>query len=496
MRQHLAVDIGATGGKVYLGTVGESTLGIEEVHRFDNRPVQREDGRYVWDVPGLVESVVEGIGHGDAAADELDSVGVDTWGVDFGLFADGELIQNPYSYRDPTAYGRLEELLGRVDKPDIFGATGLSHWQARNSLWQYYYLANYEPGLLEAADTLLMMPGTIAAHLGGRPCADPTIASTTQMFDPRSYTWATDLLDRLDLPTDVLPEVAPPGTEIGELDADIAADLDSRPDIVLPGSHDTASAVAAMPFTGDSRAFLATGTVFIMGVEIDEPNLSAAAGEAAISNEIGVEGTVRFLKNLNNGFFLLEECREVWAAAGGTTDYADLLAGAAGAEPLRSLVDPEAPVFDTVEEMPAKIRSYCEQTDQPAPRDEGEMTRCILESLATKTSLVLETILAVAGEDSDRLHLGGGGVRNELFCRMVAGATGMEVVAGPSDAAAIGNILLQARAAGTIDSVAEGRRLVDAELALDRYEPAGDGRWTEARERMRRLETFDIDRRE
>ena len=483
---HLAIDIGASGGTAYLGRVGVECLEIEESYRFPNRPVKRADGRYVWNVPRLTHQLIEGIRRADAMADGLDSIGIDTWGVDFGLVADGDLLQNPYSYRDPVVYGTHAGITKQVDRKAIFDATGISHWDARTSLAAYYYLTEQQPDLLDEAEALLMMPQVFAQQLGAHPCVDPTIASTTQLFDPRTECWATELLAALDLPTDVLPSPETPGSILGSLDTDVTG-LESNPALVLPASHDTASAVAALPFRDANRVFLATGTVFILGVVREEPLLSEAAFEVGISNELGVNDTVRILKNMNNGFFLFEQCRSVWANQDEPVDYGRLITAAQSAEPFQSLIDPDAALFETVGDMPAKIQQYCAATDQPVPATNGAITRCIFESLATKAALLLDEIIKLVGMRSDRLHVCGGGVRNELFCQMLADATDMEVYAGPAEAAVVGNLLVQARTAGTIECIAAGRRLVEMELGLDRYAPVPTAGWTSAHRRMERL---------
>lgn len=482
---YLSVDIGANGGKMYTGRVGDDQVELTEVHRFDNRPVER-DGRYVWDVPHLTAEVVAGIERADSAAEDLSSVAIDTWGVDMGLFDGDELVQPPYAYRDTRTSSTKDELLAAASKREIFDATGLNHWNAECTLWQYHYLSREEPAALDAADRVAMMPQTIAAHLGGRPTSEATIASTTQMLDPRTRDWARAFLRRLDLPVDPLPEVEPIGTSLGSLSPEVRRRIDADPELLLPASHDTAAAVAAMPLDEDNRAFLSTGTVFIAGVELDAPNLSTAAFEVGASNELGPEGTVRFLRNMNNGFFLLEECREVWKRRGKTYSYGELLEGARKAAPFRSLLDPDDRVFSTVGDMPAKIARYCEETGQPVPGNEGEMTRCILETLAANTGLLLEDLLSVAG-DSDRVHVGGGGVRNELFCQMVADATERPVVAGPVEAAAVGNLFTQARADGLVDDLADWRGLVERSIEFRRYEPRRPGEWTDAKHRLKEL---------
>ena len=484
---YLSVDIGANGGKMYAGRIDGDHLEFSEVHRFDNRPVER-DGRYVWDVPHLTTEVADGIEKADAMASDLASVAVDTWGVDFGLFADGDLIQPPYAYRDQEISSTKADLLAAKSKREIFEATGLNHWNAECSLWQYHYLSREEPAVLEAADRIAMMPQVITAGLGGRPAGEATIASTTQMLDPRERDWAWTFLRDLDLPVDPLPEIEPVGTSVGSLSPEIGRRIDSDPELLLPTSHDTAAAVAAMPFDGDNRAFLSTGTVFIAGVERDEPDLSTAAFEVGATNELGPEGTVRFLRNMNNGFFLVEECRETWREQGKSYAYDELLAGARQADPFRSLVDPDHRTFSTMGDMPAKIADYCRETGQPVPRNEGETTRCILESLAANTALLLDDLLGVAG-GSDRVHVGGGGVRNELFCQMVAEATDRSVIAGPVEAAAVGNLFTQARAAGQVDGLADWRALVERSIDFQRYEPEQPDAWDDAKRRVQELGT-------
>lgn len=487
---HLAVDLGANGGKVYLGGFDDGFT-IREVHRFANRPVAR-DGRYYWELDRLRDDVIDGIELADELGD-LETVGIDTWGLDFGLLADGELLQQPYSYRDPALTSTRDATLQEVSKRELFEATGINHWNTPNTLWQYQYLATEEPGLLERADRLLFTPQLLAQQLGGRPAGERTIASTSQMLDPRTADWAEELLARLDLPVEPLPPVESPGSSLGGLAADIDDRLESSPELLLPASHDTASAVAGLPMT-DADAFISTGTWFIPGVELDAPRIDDAAFAIEASNELGVDGTVRFLRNLT-GFFLLEECREAWRAAGRPVAFDDLIAAAREAEPFGPLVDPDSDRFGIQGNMQPLIREFCVRTGQAVPAGEGEMTRCILESLAAKTALVVEELLDVADAGSGPLHLGGGGVRNELFCELLASALGRRVVAGPADATAVGNLLTQAVEAGRLDGIEEGRRLVSEAFEPTEYEPdpARESDWRDAKAHMRRLSEVDLE---
>ncbi|WP_336330101.1 MULTISPECIES: rhamnulokinase [unclassified Haloarcula] len=481
---HVAIDIGASGGTVFLGEVTQSSFAVQEVHRFDNRPVER-DGRYVWDVDALVDHIGDGIRAADHEADSLDTVGIDTWGLDFGLLADDELLRDPVSYRDPESTATREQVFEAVGKRRLFDVTGITNWNTPNTLWQLHTIAEREPELLEASDGLLMMPQLLSARIGGQPAGEVTIASTTQMVDPEARMWATDLLEELSVPTDLLPDLSEPGQRLGAVDDTVVSGLSSTPEIVTPASHDTAAAVAGLPLVEDA-AFLNTGSWFILGVERDEPVRTDAAFEHAISNELGVGGTVRLLKNIN-GFFLLEECREAWRKAGESADYKALLSAAEEAQPRTALVDTDADAFGIDEPMPDQIRAYCRQTDQPVPTGRGGIVRCLLDSLAAKTALELDALAAVVDDPPSRIVLGGGGVRNELFCQLLADATDRPVSTGPVEATAVGNVLTQAVAAGTVSDIGTGRQLVESAFETTTYEPQAGGEWADTKDRLAAL---------
>lgn len=473
---HLAVDLGASGGKVYLGTVGDGEVAVEPIARFRTRPTER-DGRYVWDLDRLLGNL-RGALDDVLGTRDVDTVAVDTWGVDFGLLADGAPVSDPYSYRDPAVGSTVDAITRTVDQFELFRRTGINHWNLPNTLWQYHHLAADQPEVLSRAEQLVMMPQLVATLLGARPACEPTIASTTQMFDPRTRTWDRELLDRLDLPTDPLPDIKRAGTTVGTLGT---TDID----IVLPASHDTASAVAGLPLAGDTAAFLSTGTWFVVGLELDSPVLTQDAFELGASNELGVKDTVRFVSNIN-GFFLLEECRERWAVGGEPPSYATLLTAAAEAK-TDALVNPDDPLFGIEGAMPDRIRWYCRETDQAEPETRGAIVRVIVRSLAAKAAVRLADLTTAAGTSVDRLHLGGGGVRNELFCQELATAVGLPVDAGAPDATAVGNILLQAIAAGSVPNLTAGRRLIAEGMESTEYRPREDSSAGAARERMRSL---------
>jgi rhamnulokinase len=484
---HLAVDLGASGGKLYVGAVADGSFTVEQVARFDNRPVERA-GRYVWDLEAIHEAVRAGVRTAITRYD-IETVAVDTWGVDFGLLADGEPVEAPYAYRDPSLESTVDAITETVGRYELFERTGINHWNIPNTLWQYHYLASERPDVLSRADRLVMMPQLVATLLGADPCGEPTIASTSQMLDPRTREWDRGLLERLGLPTDLLPTLADPGTTVGSL-AGHRQDVD----IVLPASHDTAGAVAALPLSDGASAFLSTGTWFIVGLELEEPLLTREAFELGASNELGAGGTVRLVSNVN-GFFLLEEAREAWASEGGRPDYGALVDAARSAS-TDALVNPDDPLFGIEGSMPDRIRTYCRSTGQPVPDTRGEVVRVIVESLAAKVAVTLADLLRAAGESVDRLHVGGGGVRNELFCRRLASAVDRPVRAGPADATAVGNVLVQAIAAGGLEDLAAGRGLVAEAMSLSTYEPGANGPGAgveggpasdRARERMRQL---------
>lgn len=464
----------------------DDTFSVKEVHRFGNSPVRSRD-RYFWDVEYLRDEIVKGLEKTENEIMEIESLAIDTWGVDFGLIRDGRLMRDPHSYRDTKLKSTLDDLLEEVPKKKIFKLTGINHWNVPNSLWQYHYLTRKEPELIERTDEILMIPQLLSFMLGADRCGEETIASTSQMLDPGTRDWAEELLDRLNLPTELLPEIKKPGKKIGRLEEIYAEELDGRPDILLPVSHDTGSAVAGMPLGSDHKAFLSTGSWFILGVELEEPVLTEEAFEIEASNELGIGNTSRFLKNIN-GFFILEECRKVWKENDQVYEYDELIEMAREASQFGPLIDPDAELFLKVEgDMVERIASFCRDTGQEAPETEGKTSRCIFESLALKTALTLESLMDVAGSETDVLHLGGGGIRNELFCEMLASSVETPVYGGPTEAAAVGNILTQAIAYGKVEDIDEGRRMIEKEMQIHEFEPEDQDNWVDARKRMKRL---------
>lgn len=479
----VSIDVGTSGGKIQYGRRDGDDLHFETAHGFDGITTTVDD-RMVWDVDNIVSEIVEGLRAVERDAGRIDSIGIDATAMGFGFVRDGELIDDPYFYLEPSLYTMEEELLDRADRREIFQQTG--HRGIPNP---YYYLYHDRPALFEEADSIVPAPQVISAELGATMACEETYAMTLYMFDARRRDWADGLLDALGLPTDLLPSPSSPGANVGTIGPPHADRLSDDPDILLPPSHDTASAMAALPLVDGYRTFLATGSWFIPGLELAEPIVSDRAFEIGASNELSVDGKIRFLRNMP-GFSLLEHCRETWEATGRRHGYDELLAAVAESEPHGPLVDPLDDLFFQAQRDGAvldRVSRYCVRTDQRPPDGEGEVTRCLLESLAARSAIVIEKLDGVAEGRVQQVHLCGGGVRNDVFCQMVASAVGHPVKVGPVEATAIGNALSQMVAGGEVESYDRARRLIDASVDFDRYEPRDRNAWEDTMERMRQL---------
>ncbi|MFE0358070.1 rhamnulokinase family protein [Streptomyces nigra] len=477
-----AVDLGATSGRVIVGRVGQDNLDLTEVHRFPNTPVRLADGLH-WDVLALFQGLLDGLREA-ARSGGIISLGVDTWAVDYGLLdADGALLGHPFHYRDSRTDGAVARVWAEVGAEELYGITGLQHLPF-NTIFQ---LASCEgTAQRDAARTLLLIPDLLIHWLTGSIGAEETNASTTGLLDARTGTWSKDLLHRLSLDFALLPPLRSPGDPAGTLLPHVAAytGLDPRTPVTTVASHDTASAVVALPATEPGFAYISCGTWSLAGLELDAPVMSEASRAANFTNERGIDGTVRYLRNIM-GMWLLEECRRTWKKEDLPTHLPTLLADAARAEPFGSLVDPDGPEFLAPGDMPSRIREYCARTGQRIPGSQGAVVRCILESLALAHRRALQLAAELAGRDITRIHLVGGGSRNDLLCQLTANATGLPVVAGPTEATALGNILVQARAAGLVGDLADMRRLIATTQHLRHYTPQGDiAAWDRAATRL------------
>ena len=479
----LALDLGAESGRAILARFDGEQLSLSQVHRFPNGPIRLPDGLH-WDVLRLWSEIKTGLGmaaqeHGS----DLVGVGLDTWGVDFGLLdRDGALVSNPYHYRDDRTDGMIEEACRRVGRAEIFEQTGIQFMQL-NSLYQLLSMVVNKSPALQIAKTFLTMPDLFNYWLTGRKVCEFSNATTTQCYDPREGDWAWPLLERLHIPTHIFPEIVPPTTVLGKLLPSVVEEVNG-PDlaglpIIAPACHDTGSAVAAVPAKGGDFVYISSGTWSLLGTELQEPTINEKSLAFDFTNEGGVSGTFRFLKNIM-GLWLVQECRRTWAREGDAFSYDELTQMAKEAAPLQSLVDPDDGEFLKPGDMVARIRAFCERTNQSTPQTRGEVVRCALESLALKYRWVLERLEETTGRRLEPIHIVGGGSQNRLLNQFAADATGRPVVTGPVEATAIGNVIAQMMALGHVGSLAEGRQIVRNSCECATCEPAGGAEWDEA----------------
>ncbi|HLA84536.1 MAG TPA: rhamnulokinase family protein [Thermoguttaceae bacterium] len=482
-KAYLAVDIGASSGRHVVGRFDGRRLKLEEIYRFDNGPVDMA-GSLFWDLPHQWTHVQRGFHAAAATGTPITSVGVDTWGVDFGLLGRGDvLLGNPYHYRDARTNGILQRAFEIVPRREIFRRTGLQFLQF-NTLFQLLAMKLAGSPLLDAAETLLMMPDLFHWLMTGVKCNEFTVASTSQMRDPVKGAWATELVEQFGLPSKILGRVEPPGTNLGPM----RGGLGLAADVVLPGSHDTASAVMAVPAAGrpgkrPDWCYISVGTWALMGVESPEPVVNDRVLEMTFTNEGGVGGTTRLLKNIC-GLWLVQECRRAWNRAGRNWGWEDLNRLSAAAPARESFIDPDAAAFLAPDDMPEAIRGFCAATGQKVPKDEGTVLRCALDSLAMKFRYVLGRCEGLAGGRIETIHMVGGGIQNRQLCQAAADACGRRVVAGPVEATATGNVMTQAVAAGDVGSIADAREVVRASFAVEQYEPRDTAAWDDAYERF------------
>jgi rhamnulokinase len=467
----LALDLGAESGRGMLARIANGTIELTELHRFPNTPVQLPTGLY-WDTLRLFHEICEGIRSAAAAGAELHGIAVDTWGVDFGLIgSNGELLQNPRHYRDARTNGVPEEAFEKVPAAEIFRQTGLQ-FMPINSLYQLYSIKRDVPEVLTLASKLLFMPDLFNYFLTGTFAAERTIASTSQFYDPVRKRFATDLLRSLGISGGFFPSLIDPGVELGPLLPYVADRCGLKQDVNIytTGSHDTASAVAAVPAQdNDNWCYISSGTWSLMGVELREPVINAASLDANFTNEVGVDGTIRFLKNIP-GLWILQECRRAWAKEGRQYSYAELMDWAAAAPPTRTVIDLEQ--FVSPGDHPSRICEFCKRTEQEVPGDPGAITRVILHSLAARYREVLDSLEQLTNRSINVIHIVGGGSQNRLLNQLAADATGRRVIAGPAEATAAGNSLTQAMGTGDVRSLGEIRAIVRGSFRLEEFVPA------------------------
>jgi rhamnulokinase len=468
----VALDLGAESGRAVVGRFDGERLDLAEAHRFPNVPVAL-GGTLYWDLPRLFGDVLDGL-RAARAGGPVASVAVDTWGVDFGLLdRRGRLLANPVHYRDARTDGMIEVACALVPREEIYRTTGIQ-FMPINTLYQLLAMVRSDDPLLDAADRILMMGDLFSHFLAGGAVAEYTNATTSQCLDPTTRDWARPMLERLGIPPRLFPSIVEPGTRIGPLRSDVAeaTGLDGT-HVAATASHDTASAVVGTPLGDPTTAYLSSGTWSLIGVEVPAPVISDASLAANLTNEGGYGGTTRLLRNVM-GLWLVQESRRSRWPAGDAPGYDELSLLAAGAPSLTALIDPDDERFLRPGDLPARIRDLCRETGQPVPPDDATLFRVILESLALRYALVLDDLARAAGRPIEAVQIVGGGANNELLCQLTADATGLPVGAGPVEATAIGNLVVQAIAAGEVDGVREARAVVAASFPIRRYEPAGD----------------------
>jgi rhamnulokinase len=488
MSSILAFDLGASSGRALLGRLTNGKIEVEELHRFPNDPVQVGDRLY-WDILRLYHEIKQGLLKAKHRGVDLQSMGIDSWAVDFGFIGkNGELVGNPYHYRDRHTEGAMERAIAEIPASVIFARTGIQ-FLPFNTIYQLYALKQAKSPLLQESNRLLMIPDLLRYFLTGEMHNEFTNATTTQLYNPVEDDWDAELLRLLDLPRNWFGNggVLKPGELAGKLKPSVCEELgiDSIP-VYAVAEHDTGSAVVAVPATEKSFAYLSCGTWSLMGTEVDKPVLHDLAQKLNFTNEGGFGGTFRLLKNIM-GLWILQECRREWEREGRSYSFPELVQLASEVKPLATFIDPDDDLFLPPGDMPARVAEYCRRTGQAEPDGVGEIVRCILESLALKYRYVLEMTERLSGQSFGGLHMVGGGIQNTLLCQWTANAIGKPVWAGPSEGSAIGNLAVQWIAQGAFADIWEARKAIRESFPVETYEPGDSEPWTRAYERFRTL---------
>ena len=486
----LGFDFGASSGRAMLGVYDGKTIELTEMHRFSNDPVMM-NGRFVWDVQRLFFEMKAALVKCSKAGIKLDGIGIDTWGVDYGLLdKNGALLGIPVNYRDARTDGMMEEAFKIMPKDEIFEKTGLAFMQF-NTLYQLLAMKKMDDPTLELAETMLFTPDLLAYFLTGEKATEYTIASTSQLINPHTRDWAWDLIEKFGLPTKMLTKIQPAGTIRGYLLKDIADETGvGQVPVIAVGSHDTASAVAAVPAKEGSKfAYISSGTWSLLGAELEKPLSDVAVMKANYTNEGGINGTTRLLKNIM-GLWMINECKREWDRRTDAVDFPTLVKMAAEAPAFKTVIDVDDPRFLAPGNMPARIQDYCREKGLPVPEGRGEISRVIYESLALKYRWSIERLEKdMLGHEVDVLHIVGGGSKNEMLNQFTANAIKRPVVAGPSEGTVIGNLLVQAIALNEIESIPQLRQVVADSFEVKTYLPEGDtAAWDEAYQRLLALQ--------
>lgn len=476
----LAFDFGASSGRAIIGCFDGDKITLEEVHRFSNDPVS-VGGTVYWDVLRLFYEIKQGIIKAKIAGG-FDSIGIDTWGVDFGLIdSEGKLMENPVHYRDARTVGLVDEAFKTMPKEKLYGITGIQFMEL-NTLFQLISLKKYRPWMLERADKMLFMPDLFGYMLTGKMCAEYSIASTSQLIDLDKRTWSKEILDAFGIKESVFAPLVQPGTVLGELSKEICEEcgVDPVPVISVCG-HDTQSAITSVPCEDGDFAFLSSGTWSLFGTELDKPIVNETSMNINITNEGGFDGSTGFLKNII-GLWLIQESRRQWKREGKEYSYADLEKLALAAEPFKCFIDPDAPEFVPHGNIPECVREFCRKTGQYVPKTVGEIMRCIYESLAMKYRLTFEKLRECTERDYPVIHVIGGGTKDGLLCQMTANSCDRTVKAGPIEATVMGNVAVQLMSNGSVENIGQARKIVADSSELKTFEPKDTNKWAEAYE--------------
>ena len=486
-KHFLAFDLGASSGRAILGTLINNKLELTEIHRFTNQ-MQLINGHYFWNIFSLFNELKTGL---KKCVKEYgiqpESIGIDTWGVDFvHLNREGLILSLPYAYRDSRTNTSMDDLFQVIPKEEVYAETGIQFMQF-NSLFQLFSMVKDQSSLLEITDSILFMPDALNYLFSGVKKTEFSIASTSQMIVPGTCNWNTDLLKKAGIPTNILQEIVLPGTILGDIQDEIASDTSSKKiPVVAVAAHDTGSAIVSIPCTEKNFVYLNSGTWSIMGIELDKPIVSEQTLQMNFTNEGGVDGTIRFLKNIM-GMWLIQECQRIWADQGKVYSWPGMVELASNSEPFKYLINPDDQMFLNPRDMTQAVRDFCYQTAQGTPHTHGEVIRCIYDSLALKYRYTLEQIRDLTDQPIDVIHIIGGGSNNHFLNQLTADATGINVISGPTEATAIGNIMVQAKALGYVGSLSEIRKIIADSFDLLNFTPSKDLDWDEAYDKYLRI---------
>ena len=480
----LAIDLGASSGRGIVGGFDGERLTLRENHRFSNDPVIL-NGRMYWDILRIFHEIKQSITKTVLDGDNVRSIGIDTWGVDYALLdKNGKMLANPTHYRDLRTQNIVDEVAKKLPLEELYGRAGIQCMNF-NTIFQLAAELRDDPSMIERADRMLNIPDLLNYFLTGKMANEYTILSTGALLDAQKREYAFDLTDRLGIPRRLFGEIVQPGYRVGKLLPQVQGETGKTDaDVLTVASHDTASAVIAVPTEEEDFIYISSGTWSLMGTELKQPLINDDSRRLNLTNEGGVMGTIRFLKNIM-GLWLIQESRRQWRREGNEYSFAQMEAWARECKPLRSLINPDDASFATPGNMPERVRDYCRRTGQPEPESVGEVVRCIYESLALKYRMTAESIQALMGRSAKVIHVVGGGTKDRFLSQMTADACGIPVAAGPEEATAIGNLMMQLIAMGEVASLKEARQIVSASFELKRYEPCVDrAAWDEAYQRF------------